>query len=234
MDILEVNDGSTFDIEVNDWWALARYREIRSNIALEEKGLVVDIGCGSGQNLFFINRDYPDIQLIGVDHKATEVSYDWLPKKITILSQIQPKIFDADLYLLMDVLEHIEKEECYLSMLVEGAKSESTFFLSVPAFPILWSQRDNEAGHYRRYSKHDFQEICRAAGLTIERCYYKFSFLFPPLFFLRKRVRSIGLRKRWRASSTTVGIILGVLARLEERLPRLPFGTSIVLVGRKN
>ena len=234
MDLLEINDGADFEVEINDWWVIARYREIKENVALEKKAFIVDIGCGSGQNLFFIQRDYPHLRLVGVDHKAGQVSYDWLPDNINMLAGIQSEIFDADVYLLMDVLEHIENADEFLSMIVQRAKRGATFHLSVPAFPILWSLRDTAAGHYRRYTKTNVQKLCSEAGLSVDICYYKFSFLFIPLFFLKKRVRSIGVRRRWIASSTKIGIVLNALSKLEEKLPRLPFGTSIIVVGRKN
>ena len=51
MDIREVNNSELFEVEINDWWANARYRELKKSIPLKEKSNLVDIGCGSAQNL---------------------------------------------------------------------------------------------------------------------------------------------------------------------------------------
>ena len=234
MDIRQVIDGESFKVEINDWWANARYREIKKSISLKEKTNLVDIGCGSAQNLFFIDRDYPHLELLGVDHERRRISYNWLSDRIEIIPDIQQKVFDADVYLLMDVLEHLPNDNEFLSKIVENAKYGSTFFLSVPSFPILWSQRDEEVGHYRRYTKSSLKRLCIDAGITIELCHYKFWFLFLPLFLLKKKVSSIGITNRpWGASSALARMSLGVLSRLEEAFPRLPFGTSIILVGNK-
>ena len=234
MDISEVNSAKHFHAELNDWWANARYRELTKAISFKEKTSLVDIGCGSGQNLFFIQRDYPHVRLMGFDNKSDQVSYDWLPDEIAIFSRIQPEMFDADVYLLMDVLEHIDEPGNFLSEIVKKARRGSTFFISVPAFPLLWSQRDTLLGHYRRYTKHSTLNLCIKAGLTVEKCRFKFSFLFFPLLLLRKTTRSIGLKRQTGSLATMTNILLDLLSRIEEKLPRLPFGTSIILVGRKN
>jgi len=179
MDIREIGDISDFELEVKDWWVNARYRELKKAIALNKQKYVVEIGCGSAQNLFLIDRDYPHLRLLGVDDKCGEVSYSWLPDRIEIIPDINRKLFSADVYLLMDVIEHIENDAEFLSMIVEQAKHRARFFVSVPAFPVLWSQRDEELGHYRRYTKLSLRKTCAKAGITIERCYYKYSFLFP-------------------------------------------------------
>ena len=176
----------------------------------------------------------PHLKLIGVDHESAQIDYNWLSIRVEIINTVEGKIFDSNVFLLMDVLEHIDKDQEFLSQIVERAKHGSEFFISVPSFPVLWSQRDVELGHFRRYTKSSLKRLCIDAGITIELCHYKFWFLFLPLYFLKKKVSSIGITNRpWGASSALASMSLGVLSRLEEAFPRLPFGTSIILVGNK-
>ena len=233
MDIREIGDITDFEVELNDWWAKARYRELKKAIPLTKQKYIVEIGCGSAQNLFFIDRDYPHLRLLGVEDKCREVSYSWLPDRIEIIPKINYKLFDADVYLLMDVIEHIQDDGEFLSMIVEQAKRQSRFFISVPAFNMLWSQRDEELRHYRRYTKRSLSSVCATAGITIERCYYKFSFLFPALYFLKRQAKTVGIHRPWCGWPNVAGAVLDVICRIEELLPRAPFGTSIILVGTK-
>jgi len=233
MDIREVNTSESFEVEINDWWVQARYRELIQNISFKQKSMVVDIGCGSAQNLYFLCRDYPHLKLIGVDHESAQIDYNWLSKRVEIINTVEGKIFDSNVFLLMDVLEHIDKDQEFLSQIVERAKHGSEFFISVPSFPVLWSQRDVELGHFRRYTNKTIRDLCANSGLTIDSCYYKYSFLFLVLFLVRKRIKSVGIESRWGRSSGIVTKILDSLCRLEEKIPKLPIGTSIILVGYK-
>lgn len=205
----------------------ARYRELIKKISFKQKSMVVDIGCGSAQNLYFLCRDYPHLELIGVDHKSAQIDYNWLSKRVEIINTFEGKIFDSNVFLLMDVLEHIDKDKEFLSQIVERAKHGSEFFILAPSFPVLWSQRDVELGHFRRYTNKT------NSGRTIYSCYYKYSFLFLILSLVRKQIKSVGIESRWGRSSAIVTKILDSLCRLEEKIPKLPIGTSIILVGHK-
>ena len=85
----------------------------------------------------------------------------------------------ADLYLLMDVLEHVEEDQSFLKSVVDGAPQGAYFVISVPAFQFLWSRHDVFLGHFRRYSLSEIGNVAAHAGLTIRTSCYYFGAVFP-------------------------------------------------------
>jgi len=72
----------------------------------------------------------------------------------------------ADLFLVMDVLEHIEEPRAMLESIVARASKGAYFLLTVPADPDLWSPHDEAVGHYRRYTRETLEDLVR--GLPLE------------------------------------------------------------------
>ena len=79
-----------------------------------------------------------------------------------------------------------------------------------------------------------------AAGITVLRTTYYNSFLVPPAILLRKTpLRRLGGETDEETSygNPALNRVFGVLAALERaavRRIRIPFGLSILLVGRRN
>ena len=234
MDILEVHNKLSFQAEVKDWWVRARFEELERQISLEDVNLLVDVGCGSGANLYLTKEKYSKIRLLGVEKNCVDVSYDWLPKDINISPELPTAASSADVILLMDILEHIQNDLEFLKNIVDKVGFGTQFFLSVPAFPQLWSQRDVELGHHRRYLLKEIIQLCTKVGLKVDYCRYRFSFLAIVLFLVKKKAKSTGLVAAGGHPSGPVALCLDLLSRLEAKIPNIPFGTSIILVASKN
>jgi hypothetical protein len=86
---------------------------------------------------------------------------------------------DADLVLMMDVLEHVDDDVALLRQFVMPARPRTRFVISVPAFQWLWSPHDEFLGHRRRYTLPALQRTCTAAGLSVEDGFYMFATVFP-------------------------------------------------------
>jgi hypothetical protein len=69
------------------------------------------------------------------------------------------------------------------------------FYLTVPALPILWSQKDAIAGHYRRYTTAALSSLLLLAGLHIEYVTYFFRMLPLPILFLWSIPHRIGIQR---------------------------------------
>jgi SAM-dependent methyltransferase len=91
----------------------------------------------------------------------------------------------ADLYLLMDVMEHVKDDQEFLKSLVDVASPGAHFVITVPAFNFLRSAHDIFLGHYRRYTLNDITDVARRAGLVVERRCYYFGSIFPAVAALR-------------------------------------------------
>jgi SAM-dependent methyltransferase len=71
-----------------------------------------------------------------------------------------------------NVLEHIEDDNSALVQIRQNLKSGGKIALYVPALPILFSDLDRKAGHFRRYRKRDLIRKVEEAGFKVENCFY--------------------------------------------------------------
>lgn len=156
-------------------------------------------------------------------------------KKINF--HISPPDIHPDLYIFMDVLEHIEDDVSFLSMFTKTARKNTYFFISVPAFPFLWSAHDEFLEHKRRYTLTGLEELVKKSGLTIMASHYYFAAVFPLAATLRifsKLFRPKPASQLKRHSPLVNKLLLNVsLPELAfSRYNRL-FGLSILCLARK-
>ncbi|MFE8034930.1 methyltransferase domain-containing protein [Thiohalocapsa marina] len=84
----------------------------------------------------------------------------------------------ADLVLLMDVLEHVDDDLGLLVDVVEKVATGAFFVITVPAFQSLWSDHDVFLEHRRRYRLEQLEAVVEAAGLRrLCGCYFYGSLL---------------------------------------------------------
>ncbi|MBV4459801.1 class I SAM-dependent methyltransferase [Pseudomonas sp. COR58] len=142
---------------------------------------------------------------------------------------------DADLVLLMDVLEHVDDDLGLLRACIDQVPSGSRFLMTVPAFAFMWSGHDDFLGHKRRYTLGRCEALAAAAGLQVERGAYGFGAVFP--FALASRLlaaRSVP-RSQLKRHSAFVNALLKAMCRLE--LPLMGInrlaGLSVFVLARK-
>ncbi|MFO7886223.1 MAG: methyltransferase domain-containing protein [Desulfobacteraceae bacterium] len=92
---------------------------------------------------------------------------------------------DADIVLLMDVLEHVDDDIGLLQGYAEKVSKGTLFLISVPAFGFLWSGHDVYLAHKRRYTLTQVENVVECAGLTVKSSVYYFGAVFPIAAFLR-------------------------------------------------
>lgn len=96
---------------------------------------------------------------------------------------------------LFDVLEHIEDDVAALRRLREMLVDDGRIYLTVPAHRALWSSIDEQAGHFRRYTRKQLVRVLEEAGLEVDFASYYFRPLLAPMFLLRCLPERLGLRK---------------------------------------
>jgi hypothetical protein len=74
-------------------------------------------------------------------------------------------------------------------------KDDGLVFMTVPAYQTLWSDEDDDAGHFRRYTLTQIENRLIQAGFKIEYSTYIFSILPLPVFLLRSLPSRLGLYK---------------------------------------
>ncbi|HEX4552231.1 class I SAM-dependent methyltransferase [Pseudomonas sp.] len=145
---------------------------------------------------------------------------------------------DADLVLLMDVLEHVDDDLGLLRSYVDKVPSGSRFLMTVPAFQFLWSGHDDFLEHKRRYTLAQFETLSRDAGLTVQRGAYYFGAVFPiaaALRLLPSGSRAQAPRSQLKRHHPAVNRVLKTLCHLE--LPLLGrnrlAGLSVFVLAHK-
>lgn len=160
------------DREVRHWWFIGRRRVMMDVVdALLPAGrdrLVIDVGCGTGANVAALAARRtcvgidvsPDgIALARRRYPHCEFRVGFAPEDLGELAA------RADLFLLMDVLEHVRDDVALLTAIMAAAKPGALVFITVPADPSLWSPHDLTHMHYRRYTYERLAELWRDDGI---------------------------------------------------------------------
>ena len=170
-------------------------RLIEEVVAPDPEATIVDVGCGTGANIAALagryrcvgidtsveavelaRRRFPDVRfLVG---RAPEDLGEWMPQ--------------ANVLMLMDVLEHVADDFAMFSELAAAASPGTHFLLTVPADESLWSEHDESFGHFRRYDRQRLERVWE--GLPVRPLMV--SYLNARLMPLVRLVRTWNRRRR--------------------------------------
>ncbi|WP_323161604.1 class I SAM-dependent methyltransferase [Pseudomonas fluorescens] len=195
---------------------------------------ILDVGAGSG---FFSHHLL--MRTAAREAWCVDISY---PADFSATTAGKPMHYrraidsvDADLVLLMDVLEHVDDDLGLLKSYVDKVPSGSRFLMTVPAFRFLWSGHDDFLEHKRRYTLGQFEALTEKAGLTVERGAYYFGAVFPMAVASRLIPGSSTPRSQLKKHHPLVNALLKTLCRLELPLMNLNrvAGLSVFVLARK-
>lgn len=96
---------------------------------------------------------------------------------------------------LFDVVEHVADDRGFLSSMSTLLEPGGWIFITVPAYPWLWSQEDMDAGHFRRYTRASILAVLDACGLQVEFLSSFFRPLPLPILILRALPHRLGIRR---------------------------------------
>ena len=148
---------------------------------------------------------------------------------------------------IFDVVEHIRDDRAFLKKLHHLLGPHGRLYLTVPAFSWLWSREDEDAGHFRRYSRRGLRRLVRGAGFEVDYL-TAFFFWLPPAIALFRTLpwllRGPGpggfsrlRQERAHQPPCLVGPLLDVLTRWEHGMIHkggpLPFGSSWLAVATR-
>jgi hypothetical protein len=145
---------------------------------------------------------------------------------------------------IFDVLEHIDNQNKFLEVLHKMLHPDGRLFITVPSFGGLWSEEDNQAGHYRRYRIKMLHKLIESYGFDVLYKTYFFSFLVIPVFLFRTIPSILGYykvssqqSKNQHLSNSYANKLLDTLMNFELQKIKynksIIFGSSILLVARK-
>lgn len=160
------------------WYYRSKAKAIARLLSGLTPSIILDVGAGSGffSRVLLSNTSAQQAWCVDINYEGDSESLVF-GKALHFRRSIDS--IDADLVLLIDVLEHIDDDVGLLCDYVKKVPSGARFLISVPAFRFLWSGHDIFLGHKRRYVLQEVEQVARSAGLKLICANYYFSIVFP-------------------------------------------------------
>jgi SAM-dependent methyltransferase len=217
-------------------WAMGRY--------FPDAYSLLEIGSGIGAVLKAFRGAYPDLQLAGSDLYVTgldELEQN-VPRVLVFQADARRLPFrqEFDVVAAFDTLEHIDDDVGVLRQMYSASKPGGGILVSVPQHPFLWSQRDVCLHHKRRYTRRELLEKVRATGFAVARLTSFVTLPFPMMALAAVRNRKpregydpFAEFKLGRATNAALDVLLSCESKAVKAGVSLPFGGTLLLVGRR-
>jgi len=150
------------------------------DIAGENAGQIIDIGCGFGILVAMGQQRGKDVIGLDTSESMIQGSREYLasqniaPDKVQLTTAeeliAQGKTFDV--IIMIDVLEHIEDPRRFLKLVEELLNPGGRLILSVPAHQEFYDTRDEMLGHYLRYDKETLLTDLAVTNLKLKDLHY--------------------------------------------------------------
>lgn len=207
---------------------------------------ILDFGCGTGILQEQFEKTF-GVTGYGIDTSDEAIGYC----RKRGLSRV--RVFDGeripfktgsfDLVTAIDVLEHIKNDSLALAEIKRVLKKNGLAITLVPAHQKLWSTRDINLKHFRRYEKGELESKCQQAGfklLASKNVDFALYFLFSLICLLAAKKERIPNLKMDIATASTnkfVNEIIFLYELLENKFQdfaTFPIGLSIAVVVQKS
>jgi len=241
-----------FAVQRDHWWG--RNRRSLSFGLLKKFGLDagcrhLDIGCGTGQNLRFLEQLRPSLT-VGVD--VSPIALSFARKACPACQLVRLDVNRTlpfpdnsfDVATIFNVLYHawIKSDLDILKEARRVLKSDGLLLVTEPAFQTLAREVDIVDMAARRYRLKPFVELLRAAGFEMLFANYFTSF-GAPIIFAMKALKALASKPPGVDRPPDIRLLpplgnaaLYGVARIEAALVRgsvpIPFGTTIICVAR--
>jgi len=171
---------------------------------LNQKGIMLDVGCGEGRHIFGIMQDYPLMKCIGLDMdkeslEKAEEGYEYFKS----ISEAGARFLKGSAYILpfpdesidlivcSEVLEHLHEYNDAVKEIHRVLKPGGKFYASVPAsWPekICWKlskdYQNQPGGHLRIFSQSGLISEIKESGFKFLSS-EKFHSIHSPYWWLR-------------------------------------------------
>ena len=176
MDLAE--HGLLGDQIATHWYYQSKSAALRRLLGDQPPRSILDVGAGSGT----FSRDLlvrtPAREALCVD-TGYESDRDETVSGKPLRFRRECGDVDADVLLLMDVLEHVGDDRALLADSVAKVPRGARVVITVPAFRFLWSGHDVFLGHERRYTLRQVETLARSVGLDVRVGAYYFGVVLP-------------------------------------------------------
>lgn len=212
------------------------------------QGTVLDIGGGNG----YVTRGLCDAGFAatllepGMTGAYNGLQQRHLPEVICATLE-QARFPDASLAAVgcFDVIEHLADATHFVAEIHRVLQPGGFGYVTLPAYPWLWSRNDVEVGRHRRYTRTSAHRLFQQY-FTVRYSGYFFSLLVLPIFVLRSIPYRLGVTrtKALLSDQTEHGIAGGLKLKLLQYILRrelhaiqqgknLSYGSSLLLVIEK-
>jgi SAM-dependent methyltransferase len=235
------------------WWYVALREYVLDWLNLRQPArqpnaenlTILDAGCGTGDML---RRFAPFGTAIGVDlaPHAVRMAHQRSGCGVLRASLVALPFADAafDVAVSLDVISDagVQVESAALDELSRVLKPGGRLLLNLPAFASLAGEHDVAVRTARRYTEREARALVEAHGFGVERCSYWNMAVTPGIWLVRRLSRHKPLDAATAHSDITPPsapinrALLGVVRlerRLLHRVPRLQFGSSLLILARK-
>jgi SAM-dependent methyltransferase len=204
---------------------------------------VLDVGSGVGHFLVKLTSSgyiaegiEPDKKLIDISRKLYENTPKTHNLSVNEIHKVGKKFSSITM---IDVLEHLKDDVFALEQVRKKLNSNGRLIISVPAYQFLYSERDREIGHYRRYGLKELEDKLQRAGFKIqEKRRWNFVGFFVYLLFEKLAKKSVGTGFRTNRKGSRINRALHKLTDLwmknVENNASFGVGLSILVVATPN
>jgi SAM-dependent methyltransferase len=154
--------------------------------------VVLEIGCSSGHFLRLLQAEMPEAIVVGADYVRAPLeqiaeSVASVPLLQFDLTQCPLPANTFDAVVLLNVLEHIERDDLAMAHVARILKPGGVAMIEVPAGPGLYDAYDALLHHHRRYTMRGLTALARGARLDIVARSH-LGFLMYPAFWVAKKI----------------------------------------------
>ncbi len=209
------------EIDDKHWWFRARttiiVKLVMQLIPPSKDVTLVDVGCGTGGVLSALSDRY---SCIGVDtsQEAIRLAETKFPSVDFICGHapgcLGSKSEFIDMFMLLDVLEHVEFDHDLMAKLVAVLRPGGQMVVTVPANMSMWSPQDGNYGHFRRYEPERLMSLWAGLPVTVRLFSYFNTYLYPLIRGVRIFTRIRG--REWGQANTDLSLPGPILNQLLE------------------
>ncbi len=182
---MDLKETEILGTDVGDhWYYASKVKAMEKILDHSPVRKILDVGAGSGFFSRYLLEKSTATEAWCVDISYEDDADELVADKPIYLRRTIENI-DADLVMLMDVLEHVNDDVGLLKAYADKVPIGAKFLITVPAFQFLWSGHDDFLEHKRRYTLNQLESVARSAGLKVTKGTYYFGGVFPIATSLR-------------------------------------------------